>query len=451
MYAIIKAKEKAIMFFYREKIEDLKRWKNSDTRKPLIIRGARQVGKTELIKEFGKTEYKKVAYISFYNNSRMKALFEGDFDITRLIQGFKAEANVDISPNDTLIILDEVQEVPLALAALKYFYEDAPEYHIVVAGSLLGVATHRGISFPVGKVEYLELNPFSFREFLMALGEDQLVKMLVETPDRQLLSVFHDKFINYIKTYFYIGGMPEVVKSYVENKSWNEARRIQKNILTDYANDFSKHIPENLSRRIEQAWNTIPAQLAKENTKKFMYGLISSGARAKEYELALIWLEDAGLMRRVNRVKTPRMPIKSYADPSAFKIYHLDIGLLSAMTNLDEKVLLEKDSVFIEFKGALTEQFALQELKSNNSLDICYWAADEGSQAEVEFIVQTRNKIVPIEVKSGTNLRSKSLGVYIEKYKPEIAIRTSVANYKQTDNLYDIPLYLLRNFVADIK
>ena len=431
---------------YREKIEILKEWKNSDRRKPLIIRGARQVGKTWLAKEFGKTEYQKVAYISFENNLRMQNLFAGDFDIDRLVQGFKAEANVDISPDNTLIILDEIQEVPKALTALKYFYENAPQYHIVVAGSLLGVKGHEGTSFPVGKVDYIKLNPLTFREFLLALNEVQLVE-LMGSSDYQLLSVFHDKFINHLKTYFYIGGMPEVVANYAAKKSWHESRDIQKKILYTYNEDFSKHVPKNVVPRVRQVWQTIPAQLAKEN-KKFIYNLIRQGARAKEYELALMWLEDAGLINRLNRIEVSRLPISFYTDLNAFKIYHLDVGLLAAMTNLSEKTLLEKNDIFTEFKGALTEQFILQELQNHSHINICYWAKDGESKAEVEFIIQIADQIIPVEVKSGINLRARSLKVYIEKYHPQIAIRSSQANYKQADNLYDVPLYLLNSFLV---
>ena len=269
----------------------------------------------------------------------MQNLFTGDFDVERLVQGFKAETNVDIKPDNTLIILDEVQEVPKALTALKYFYENAPKYHIIVAGSPLGIATHERMSFPVGKVDYIELYPLTFSEFLLALNETQLVDLMFKKTDYKLLSVFHDKLINLLKTYFYIGGMPEVVASYTINKSWNEARDIQKKILYTYNEDFSKFVPQNIVPRVRQVWKTIPAQLAKEN-KKFIYNLIREGARAKEYELALMWLEDAGLIHRLNRIEAPRLPISSYADSNAFKIYHLDVGLLAAMTNLGIKTLL---------------------------------------------------------------------------------------------------------------
>ena len=440
------------MYMYRQKIEDLKAWQKSLHRKPLIVRGARQVGKTELIKEFGRTQYQQTAYVSLDNNSRMAALFDGDFDVNRLIQGLKAETNVDIEPDNTLIVLDEIQEVPKALTALKYFCENAPQYHIVVAGSLLGVATHQGASFPVGKVDYLELAPLSFREFLLALGEKHLVEMITSTSmDQELLASFHDRLINYVKTYCYVGGMPEVVASYVEQRSWNEVRRIQNNILFDYANDFSKHTPEaSFARRIEQVWRIVPSQLAKENAK-FVFGMIRAGARAKEYESALAWLEEAGLVRRVNRLEASRIPIMSYANASAFKLYHLDVGLLAAMVRLDERVLLEGNQVFTEFRGSLAEQLALQELQVDGGLDICYWAMDGQSRAEVEFIVQTGSQIVPVEVKSGTNLRAKSLAVYMNKYQPRLAVRSSVANYKKTDNLYDVPFYLLNNFFHGVQ
>lgn len=440
------------MYMYRQKIEDLKAWQKSPHRKPLIVRGARQVGKTELIREFGRTQYRQTAYVNLDNNSRMAALFDGDFDVNRLIQGLKAETNVDIEPDSTLIVLDEIQEVPKALTALKYFCENAPQYHIVVAGSLLGVATHQGVSFPVGKVNYLELAPLSFREFLLALGEKHLVEMITSlSVDQELLASFHDRLIDYIKTYCYVGGMPEVVASYAEQRSWNEVRRIQNNILFDYANDFSKHTPEaSFARRIEQVWRIIPSQLAKENAK-FVFGMIRAGARAKEYELALAWLEEAGLVRRINRLEAPRIPIMSYANASAFKLYHLDVGLLAAMVRLDERVLLEGNQVFTEFRGSLAEQLALQELQVNGGLDVCYWAMDGQSRAEVEFIVQTGSQIVPVEVKSEINLRAKSLAVYMNKYQPHLAVRSSVANYKKTDNLYDVPFYLLNNFFQNIQ
>ena len=440
------------MYMYRQKIEDLKAWQKSPHRKPLIVRGARQVGKTELIREFGRTQYRQTAYVNLDNNSRMAALFDGDFDVNRLIQGLKAETNVDIEPDNTLIVLDEIQEVPKALTALKYFCENAPQYHIVVAGSLLGVATHQGVSFPVGKVDYLELAPLSFREFLLALGEKHLVEMITSPlVDQELLASFHDRLIDYIKAYCYVGGMPEVVASYAEQRSWNEVRRIQNNILFDYANDFSKHTPEaSFARRIEQVWRIVPSQLAKENAK-FVFGMIRAGARAKEYELALAWLEEAGLVRRVNRLEAPRIPIMSYANASAFKLYHLDVGLLAAMVRLDERVLLEGNQVFTEFRGSLAEQLALQELQVDGGLDVCYWAMDGQSRAEVEFIVQTGSQIVPVEVKSGTNLRAKSLAVYMNKYQPRLAVRSSVANYKKTDNLYDVPFYLLNNFFHGVQ
>ena len=315
---------------YRKKIDDLIKWKNSNTRKPLILRGARQVGKTWLMKEFGKNYYEKCAYINFDDNSRMEELFSGDFDIDRIIQGLKIESNVNIEPENTLIIFDEVQETPKALTALKYFYEKANQYHIIAAGSLLGVAMHEGTSFPVGKVDFLDLYPLSFYEFLQALGEEQLVE-LIQKNDFQLITVFASKLKQYLKQYFYIGGMPEVVASYIENKDFNEVRRKQEILLQAYEQDFSKHAPNSVVPRIRQLWNNIPTQLAKEN-KKFIYGLIKEGARAREYELALSWLIDCGLVYQINRVNDCKVPLSAYQDFSAFKLYLLDVGLLCAMS-----------------------------------------------------------------------------------------------------------------------
>ena len=318
---------------YRYKFNELKKWKKSETRKPLIIRGARQVGKTWLMKQFGKEEYEKCAYINFDANSRMISLFSGDFDIERIIQGLKIESGVNIEPENTLIIFDEIQETPKALTALKYFYENANQYHIIAAGSLLGVAMHEGVSFPVGKVDFLDLYPLNFKEFLKALGEDDIVN-LIEKNDIELIKVFSDKLKNYLKQYLYIGGMPEVVETYVKTKDFKEVRNKQEILLAAYEQDFSKHAPNNIVPRIRQLWNNIPTQLAKEN-KKFIYGLIKQGARAREYEIALSWLIDCGLVYQVNRVNTCKIPLSAYQDFNAFKLYLLDVGLLCAMAKLD--------------------------------------------------------------------------------------------------------------------
>ncbi len=425
---------------YREQIKSLQKWKKDPRRKPLIIHGARQVGKTWLAREFGRQCYSSVAYIDFTNNPRMKVLFEQDLNIERILQGLKAESGIDIDPQNTLIILDEIQNVPAALTALKYFYDTVPEYHIIVAGSLLGLSVNHKTSFPVGKVDFMTLRPLSFREFLDALDENQLLELLT-SGDIELISTFRDRYITLLKTYYFVGGMPEVVRTYVEDKSWRKVRRIQNDILTAYDSDFGKHAPVSIVPRIRQIWNNIPAQLSREN-KKYVYGLIRKGARAKDYELALSWLEDAGLIYRVSRIETPRIPLKAYENFDAFKIYTLDVGLLTAMTDLSAQTLLEGDEIFTEFKGALTEQYVLEELK-NRHLYAAYWSRDKGSQAEVDFIVQLDDLIVPIEVKAEENLQSKSLRVYRDKCKPSYVVRTSLSNYRKDDWLTNIPLYMI--------
>ena len=427
---------------YREKIEELKKWKNSETRKPLIIRGARQVGKTWLMKEFGEKYYQKCAYINFDDNSRMNKLFEEDFDIDRIIQGLKIESGVNIEAENTLIILDEIQETPKALKALKYFCENAREYHIISAGSLLGVAIHEGTSFPVGKVDFLDLTPLSFFEFLEALGENELLKLL-KSNDFDMITVFETKLKEYLKIYYYVGGMPEVVNAYIEHKDLNETRKIQKKLLDAYEQDFSKHAPTNIVPRIRQLWNNIPTQLAKEN-KKFIYGLIREGARAREYEIALSWLIDCGLIYQVNRVNTAKIPLSAYQDFNAFKLYLLDVGLLTAMAGVDAKTLLEGNEVFQEFKGSLTEQYVLCQIKECTNLDTFYWSSDTGT-AEIDFITQIDGNNVPIEVKANENLQSKSLKSFVQKYNTKINVRTSMSSYRKEEWLINIPLYSIGN------
>ena len=429
-------------------MEELKKWKESENRKPLIIRGARQVGKTWLMKEFGQNNYEKCAYINFDDNSRMKQLFSDDFDIDRIMQGLKIEAGVNIEPENTLIIFDEIQETPKALTSLKYFYERANEYHIIAAGSLLGVAMHEGTSFPVGKVDFLNLYPLNFYEFLEALGEKDLVN-LIKNKDMDLITVFADKFKTYLKQYLYIGGMPEIVDSYVKNKDFEEVRRKQQVLLESYEQDFSKHTPNNVVPRIRQLWNNIPTQLAKEN-KKFIYGLVKEGARAREYEVALSWLIDCGLVYQVNRVNDCKVPLSAYQDFSAFKLYVLDVGLLCAMANLDAKTILEGNEILVEFKGALTEQFVLTELKTNITQSAFYWSADRGT-AEVDYIIQLDGNNIPIEVKASENLQAKSLKTFVEKYKTKINIRTSMTNNRKEDWLINIPLYLIGNLRKVLK
>lgn len=427
---------------YRKKIEELIEWKNSPSRKPLIIRGARQVGKTWLMQEFGKKYYEKCAYINFDSNAKMEQLFSGDFDIERIIQGLKIESGVNIEPENTLIIFDEVQETPKALTSLKYFCENANEYHIIAAGSLLGVAMHAGTSFPVGKVNFVDLYPLSFYEFLEALGKNDIVE-LIKSNDYDLIQIFADKIKEDLKKYLFIGGMPEVVNAYVKNKDFNEVRKIQNLLLEAYEQDFSKHAPNNIVPRIRQLWNNIPTQLAKEN-KKFIYGLIKEGARAREYELALSWLIDCGLVYQINRVNDCKMPLSAYQDFNAFKLYLLDVGLLCAMANVDAQTIIEGNNIFIEFKGALTEQFVLSELKANTDIPIFYWSAERGT-AELDFVVQLGKDIVPIEVKASENLQAKSLKTFVEKYQTERNIRTSTSNYRKEEWLINVPLYMIGN------
>lgn len=419
-------------------MEKLITWKNSKYRKPMIIRGARQVGKTWLMKEFGKQEFDKVAYINFDQNTRMKGVFEGDLNIERLILALSAETGVSINANDTLIIFDEVQEVPRALTSLKYFNENAPEYAIVAAGSLLGVALHQGTSFPVGKVDFLDLYPLNYKEFLLALGEERFANLL-DSDDISMITTFKQKYIERLKEYYFIGGMPEVVNDFVRNKDFNKVREIQNNLLNYYQQDFSKHAPNILVPRLNMVWNSIPMQLAKEN-KKFIYGQLREGARAKDFELAIQWLEDCGLIHKVERISKPGLPLKAYMDLSAFKIYLSDVGLFSAMGELSVQAIVDGNRIFTEFKGALTEQFVLQQLISQLGLHAYYYSAEK-SRGEVDFMVQGNSTIIPIEVKAEENLQAKSLKAFVEKYNPKYAVRTSMSDYREESWLINIPLY----------
>lgn len=419
-------------------MEKLIAWKDSKYRKPMIIRGARQVGKTWLMKEFGKREFEKVAYINFDQNTRMKGVFEGDLNIERLILALSAETGVSINADNTLLIFDEVQEVPRALTSLKYFNENAPEYAIVAAGSLLGVALHQGTSFPVGKVDFLDLYPLNYKEFLLALGEERFVELL-DRDDIPMITTFKEKYIERLKEYYFIGGMPEVVYDFVRNKDFNRVREIQNNLLNYYQQDFSKHAPNILVPRLNMVWNSIPMQLAKEN-KKFIYGQLREGARAKDFELAIQWLEDCGLIHKVERISKPGLPLKAYMDLSAFKIYLSDVGLLSAMGELSVQAIVDGNRIFTEFKGALTEQFVLQQLISQLGLHAYYYSAEK-SRGEVDFLVQGNSSIIPIEVKAEENLQAKSLKAFVEKYKPKYAVRTSMSDYREETWLINIPLY----------
>ena len=431
---------------YRIAIEKLYKWKNNKRRKPLIIEGARQVGKTWLMKEFGKQAYADTVYINFDSNSRMADLFSADLDTDRLIMGLELYAGRKINPENTLLIFDEVQEVPRALASLKYFYENAPQYHIVCAGSLLGIALHQGTSFPVGKVDFLKLYPLSFSEFLMATGNERFAELL-KNKDYEMITSFKQTYIDALKHYYFVGGMPEAVQSFAESKDFNEVRAIQKRILAAYEQDFSKHAPNEIVPKIRMLWNSIPSQLAREN-KKFIYGLVREGGRAREYETAIMWLSDCGLVHKVSRVNAAGIPLKAYEDLKAFKLFIVDVGLLGCMTGLRQRTLLDGDDLFVEFKGALTEQYVCQQLKTIEDLGIYYYTNDRGS-CEIDFVVDTGEQIVPIEVKAETNLRAKSLKTYRERFEPELSVRTSMADYKKEDWLLNLPLYAIENITAE--
>lgn len=431
---------------YRIAIEKLYKWKNSKRRKPLIIEGARQVGKTWLMKEFGKQAYADTVYINFDSNSRMADLFSADLDTDRLIMGLELYAGRKINPENTLLIFDEVQEVPRALASLKYFYENAPQYHIVCAGSLLGIALHQGTSFPVGKVDFLKLYPLSFSEFLMATGNERFAELL-KKQDYEMITSFKQTYIDALKHYYFVGGMPEVVQSFAESKDFNEVRAIQKRILAAYEQDFSKHAPNEIVPKIRMLWNSIPSQLAREN-KKFIYGLVREGGRAREYETAIMWLSDCGLVHKVSRVNAAGIPLKAYEDLKAFKLFIVDVGLLGCMTGLRQRTLLDGDDLFVEFKGALTEQYVCQQLKTIEDLGVYYYTNDRGS-CEIDFVVDTGEQIVPIEVKAETNLRAKSLKTYRERFEPELSVRTSMADYKKEDWLLNLPLYAIENITVE--
>jgi len=422
----------------RTKLAELVDWKNSPVRKPLIIKGARQVGKTWLMKEFGNTHYTQAVYINFEKTQRLQALFTDDFDIKRIIVALQAESGLTIKADNTLLIFDEIQAVPAAITALKYFYEDAPEYHIIAAGSLLGVALQAHISFPVGKVNFMDLYPLTFLEFLDAIGGNALVEIL-HSSDWKLITAYKSKYIELLRQYYYVGGMPEAVLKFTENKNFYEVREIQKQILNAYEQDFSKHAPKDIVPRIRMVWNSIPAQLAKEN-RKFIYGIIKEGSRAKDYELALSWLIDCGQVHKVCRITKPALPLKAYEDRSAFKLFMVDIGLLSAMGDIDAKTLFGGSQIFTEFKGALTEQYVFQQLNSANHLVIYYWSA-ERSTAEVDFVVQYNGLIVPLEVKAEENLQAKSLKTYKEKFSPKNSFRCSMSDFRKQDWLTNLPLY----------
>ena len=428
---------------YRTKIEALYKWKCNPYRKPLIIQGARQVGKTWLIKEFGRTSFKQMVYVNFEDEVRLQQLFLQDLNPKRIITQLELFFQTIIDAKETLIVFDEIQSAQKGLTSLKYFCEDTPEYHIIASDSLLGMNLHNKVSFPVGKVDFLYLYPMNFYEFLLATGENGVAQILAN-KQWDVLSIFTSKFKEYLKYYFYIGGMPEVVNHFVDNRDWKEVRQIQKKILSAYENDFSKHVPKEEIQRINMVWNSIPAQLGKEN-KKFIYGVMREGARAKEFEMVIQWLVSSGLLLKTYKISKPAMPLIAYQDLFTFKLYVHDIGLLSAMANLDIQTLVDGNTLFTEFKGALTEQFVMQQLISSEIDHIAYWTNDK-STSEVDFVIQHKGEIFPIEVKAAENLKAKSFKFFCEKYHPKEAIRTSLSDYRKESWLTNVPLYIIGDF-----
>lgn len=416
-------------------IDELKQWKAKQNRKPLIIQGARQVGKTYVMKDFGTNYFKKHVYINFESNSNLQSVFEPDLNIARIITVFEIETGVNID-EETLIILDEIQEAKGGLTALKYFYENAPQYYLIAAGSFLGVSLQKGHTFPVGKVDFLRLYPMSFEEFMLNLHEELLLKNLKD-HNWEVLIPFHEKLISLLRLYYFVGGMPEAIQTYIDSKNMKQVRAIQNNILLGYENDFSKHAPIEIVPKIRMVWQSIIGQLAKEN-KKFIYGQLKTGARAKEFENAINWLVNSGLVHKSNRITKPGIPLQSYAHIDAFKLYLLDIGLINAMAGLGEKILLQKNQIMVEHKGAMTEQFVAQELKIKQEL--FYWSAENGT-SELDFILQKDDTFIPLEVKAEENHKAKSLKVFVEKYKPAHAIRASMSFYREDDWLINFPLY----------
>lgn len=424
----------------REVLKQLLEWKENKRRKPLVVEGARQVGKTWAVKEFGNRCYDHLAYINFEEAKHLQGLFLQDYDTDRIIRAIRTQCGVPCVPGKTLIFLDEIQEAEGGLTALKYFYENCPEQHIIVAGSLLGISIHRGVSFPVGKVNFLSMSPMNFIEFLIAVGDDSLATA-IEAKDVDTLSLFHDRLTERLKEYYFVGGMPEAVQAYADDAEWSEVREIQQEILRGYEDDFSKHAEGAIVERLRQVWRSVPSQLSKEN-KKFLFGLVREGARAREYEVALQWLFDAGILHQVNGLTKPGIPLSAYRDEKSFKVFLNDVGLLSAMSGLDPKTLLQGSAIFTEFKGALTEQYVFQQL--HKTKDLFYWSKSN-SQQEVDFIMQRDNALLPIECKAEENLKSKSLKSFISEYGIQHAIKVSMKPYHDSDEVIEnIPLYMIR-------
>ena len=426
----------------RKLMDRLVEWKGSERRKPLIVNGARQVGKTWILKEFGRLHFESVAYVSLDKDERARRFFEPDLDPRRIVSSLSLHLDMDIDPGRTLVVLDEIQSCPAAITSLKYFCEDAQEYHVAAAGSLLGISATHGTGFPVGKVNSVNLLPLSFTEFLGATGNGRYAE-LVEKGDHAMMDTFSDKLKELLRTYYIVGGMPEAVNTYIGTADVRDARRVQDQILADYMSDFAKHVPANLLARTMLAWDSVPRHLSKEN-KKFVFGQVRKGARAADFEESLRWLEQAGLIVKVPRVSKPGMPLKAYRDQNAFKVFMLDIGLLGAMSGLSPAAMVDGSSIFTEFKGALTEQYVCQQLVSDCGLVPFYWSA-ENSSGEIDFLVQTDSGVYPIEVKAEENLRAKSLRAFNERYEGMSPRRFSMSGFRDQGWMRNIPLYAIGN------
>ena len=423
-------------------MDKLVEWKKDLRRKPLILNGARQVGKTWLLKAFGQAHFNNVAYVNFDNDETAKAFFEHNLDVRRIVANLALHTGVEIAPQNTLVVLDEIQEAPKALTALKYFCENAPEFAVAAAGSLLGLATHEGSGYPVGKVDTLDLHPMSFREFLDATGNKRLREML-NSADFATISAFKQKATDLLKTYYVVGGMPEAVNAHAQGANFQEVRAIQQSIVEGYQRDFAKHAPARLFPKMLATWESIPSHLSQEN-KKFVFGHIRQGARAKDYEETLTWLSNAGLICKVPRVTKPALPLPAYNDNKCFKVFLPDVGLLGAMSGLEPSAIVDGNAVFTEFKGALTEQFVCQQLVSDFQVQPFYWSA-ENSTGEVDFLVQRASQIFAIEVKAEENLRSKSLRAFQQKHTHVNAVRLSLSDYRQQSWMVNVPLYAMTN------
>lgn len=421
----------------RDIYNQLLNWKNKSQRKPLILNGARQVGKTYILKQFGQNEYKKFAFFSLDRDQKVIEVFEKGGNVPDILLALSAISEVDITPGDTLVVLDEIQNCPKALEALKYICEDAPDVHVIVAGSLLGLSLHHGISYPVGKVEELRLYPMTFIEFLNAMGKSRLAD-IITTKNWDVMALIEAEYVSLLRQYYYVGGMPAAVLALVEQRGLKEIREIQQQIITDYRRDFSKHAPEREVPRINMVWDSIPAQLAKEN-KKFVYGAVKKSARAADFEMAIQWLIDAGLAYKMPRVNSAKMPLKFYEDANAFKLFMLDVGLMGAMAETSAQSMLVGNDIFSEYKGAFTELYVYTQLKTLN-LSLYYHSVDN-STIEIDFLTQWHDKVVPIEVKAEVNVKSKSLHTFINA-NPELkGIRYSMLPYKEQEWMTNIPLY----------